>query len=59
MNKILDKLKKGLEYQKKNSFQQAEDLYKSVLKIDSNNQDALRLIGVMHFQQNNFEKAEN
>ena len=33
MNKILDKLKKGLEYQKKNSFQQAEDLYKSVLKI--------------------------
>lgn len=59
MNKILDTLKKGLEYQKKNSFRQAEDLYKSVLKIDSNNQDALRLIGVMHFQQNSFDKAEN
>ena len=57
-NKSYSELYKGIRHVKAGRNKLAEDAYKKVLKKDKNNVDALRLLGLLAFKQNNYPIAE-
>ena len=58
-NKTYSELYKGIRHVKAGRNKHAEESYKKVLKKDKNNVDALRLLGLLAFKQNNFQIAES
>ena len=57
-NKSYSELYKGIRHVKAGRNKLAEEAYKNVLKKDKNNVDALRLLGLLAFKQNNYPIAE-
>ena len=57
-NKSYSELYKGIRHVKAGRNKLAEEAYKKVLKKDKNNVDALRLLGLLAFKQNNYPIAE-
>jgi len=57
-NKLYSELYKGIRHVKAGRNKLAEEAYKNVLKKDKNNVDALRLLGLLAFKQNNYPIAE-
>ena len=57
-NKSYSELYKGIRHVKAGRNKLAEEAYKKVLKKDNNNVDALRLLGLLAFKQNNYPIAE-
>ena len=57
-NKSYSELYKGIRHVKAGRNKLAEEAYKKVLKKDNNNVDALRLLGLLAFKQNNYPVAE-
>ena len=57
-NKTYSELYKGIRHVKAGRNKLAEEAYKNVLKNDKNNVDALRLLGLLAFKQNNYPIAE-
>ena len=57
-NKTYSDLYKGIRHVKAGRNKLAEESYKKVLKKDKNNVDALRLLGLLAFKQNNYPIAE-
>jgi tetratricopeptide (TPR) repeat protein len=58
LNKSYSELYKGIRHVKAGRNKLAEEAYKKVLKKDNNNVDALRLLGLLAFKQNNYPIAE-
>lgn len=58
-NKTYSELYKGIRHVKAGRYKHAEESYKNVLKKNKNNVDALRLLGLLAFKQNNFQIAES
>jgi tetratricopeptide (TPR) repeat protein len=56
--KSYSELYKGIRHVKAGRNKLAEEAYKNVLKKDKNNVDALRLLGLLAFKQNNYPIAE-
>ena len=57
-DKTYSELYKGIRHVKAGRNNLAEESYKNVLKKDKNNVDALRLLGLLAFKQNNYPIAE-
>ena len=57
-NKSYSELYKGIRHVKAGRNKLAEEAYKNVLKKDKNNVDAIRLLGLLAFKQNNYPIAE-
>ncbi len=57
-NKILNLLKDGIANHSNKKFLQAKKNYEKVLKLDHNNYDALRHLGILNLDQNRLEIAE-
>lgn len=52
-------IEEGLNYHKNNKFDEAEKIYKSILKLDKKNFNANQLLGTLFLQQNKLDDAEN
>lgn len=52
-------IQKALELQKIKKFQEAEIIYKEILRTDPQNFNALQLLGYMKYQTGNFVEAES
>mgnify|MGYP000970375903 FL=1 len=50
-------LRRALDSQRLGRFKQAEELYGAVLQLDPANFDALQLLGLCHYQNNQLDKA--
>lgn len=55
---ILDKLQAGIEHQQNNEFSEAEKYYKDILNHHPDHPDALHLLGVLAYQIDDYEVAE-
>ena len=57
-NKVLLLFKKGVSYHQTGQFQKAEKIYKSILKKQPGNADAIHLLGVIKCQSGHFKEAK-
>ncbi len=55
---VIDTLKKGIKNQKIGRTRTAAWLYRSVLEIDPDNADALHLLGLTHYDQKEYDEAQ-
>jgi len=52
-------LEEGLSYHKNNKLDEAERIYRSIIKLDKKNFNANQLLGTLLLQQNKFDEAES
>jgi len=54
---IDSELKKALQYQQAGQFEQAEDIYRKILKVNPNHPEALHLLGIIAYQFKKYDIA--
>ena len=52
-------LEQGIFLHKKNSLDEAKKIYKEIIEIEKENFQAMHLLGVIFFQQKNYDQAYN
>ena len=58
MHRHLENFKKAFEEHKSGNLDKACDLYMDILKSEPENDEVWDLLGIIHFQKNNFLEAE-
>lgn len=54
---LQEKIKKAISFQKEGNFSEAEKLYSEILDEEPNNANALNLLGLLKYQQKNYDDA--
>ena len=52
-------IRSAFEHFQAGKLQQAENIYKEILKVEPNNVDALHFLGILHYQLGNYDSAIN